>query len=178
MQIITETRCRIHIRAHINVYKSQLVASCCNDCVKAGRNALQSHFDSVSLRFQNKTNFILKMKNGAFGSLTLTLTYQTRKTSETQLRWFQICLAGAVVTVQLHRLREGNGPEMRACRINYGRVMSLTWSILSRTMTRQSQKESKRSSSFLAWVWKYVLCKANLMKWSLLYIKGAYLRPV
>lgn len=114
------------------------------------------------------------MKNAAFGSLTSTLTSKTQKTSKTHLRWLQICLTGAVVTVQLHRLREGNGPEMRACGINYGRAMSFIWSILSRTMTQQSQKEKKRGSSFLAWVWKSVLCKANLMKRSLLYIKGTY----
>lgn len=99
------------------------------------------------------------MKNSAFGSLTSTLTYKTGKTSETQWRWFQICLTGAVVTVQLHRPREANGLEMRACGINYGGVMSLIWSVLSRTMTQQSQKEDKRGSSFLAWVWKSVLCQ-------------------
>lgn len=128
----------------------------------------------VQILISHKKKVILKMKNAAFGSLTSTLTSKTQKTSKTHLSWLQICLTGAVVTVQLHQLREGNGPEMRACGINYGRAMSFIWSILSRTMTQQSQKEKKTGGSFLAWVWKSVLCKANLMKPSLLYIKGTY----
>lgn len=53
----------------------------------------------------------------------------------------KICLTGAAVAAHLHRLRGGNGPEMRACGINYGPAMSSTWSIWSRTMIQQSQKE-------------------------------------
>lgn len=68
----------------------------------------------------------------------------------------RICLTGAAVAAHLHRLRGGNGPEMRACGINYGPAMSSTWSILSRTMIQQSQKEFKRGSSFFVWAWKQI----------------------
>lgn len=86
-----------------------------------------------------------KMKNSSPNS---TLTYKTRKTSGTHLRWFQTCLTGAVVTVRFHR-PEHVGFIMAA--------MSLIWSILSRTMTQQSQKERKKG--MLAWVWKCVACQ-------------------
>lgn len=68
----------------------------------------------------------------------------------------RICLTGAAVAAHLHRLGGGNGPEMRACGINYGPATSSTWSILSRTMIQQSQEEMKIGSSIFVGAWKQI----------------------